>query len=367
MTTAKSQSPLDNEYPLDIAAERSFTLSARHYWDPQIHELEKERIHYRNWHFIGHVCEMKQPGDYVTGWIADQHVFAIRGRDGQLRGFYNVCQHRAHELLPEGSGHIKAVMTCPYHAWAYDTEGALRTARNCDDVPGFDKSDFGLKPIRVEALSGLVFVNMDLNAQSLAEQAPQLASDFEAHVDEPIDVDKICRVETTMACNWKAHIDNSIECYHCESAHPSFCTVIAMDSYRSENFGNYQRHTSVSLDDGAPFVYWHLWPTHQASMQKRDDGIFHMYGMRILGPEQIILISHAYGPPDMTAEERERIRRYDTKNTTMDEDISLCEAVQRGLRSHGYSQGRFIVKEDDHISEHLVHAFHLKVAQALEL
>ena len=130
--------------PLSEDATRSYTLPARYYTDPAVFEREKEEIFFKSWQYVGPASEVAQPGDYMTTTIVDQGVFAIRGRDGELRAFYNVCQHRAHELL-QGKGNVKAVITCPYHAWAYAPDGALRTARNCEAVAGFDKKDFSLQ------------------------------------------------------------------------------------------------------------------------------------------------------------------------------------------------------------------------------
>jgi len=129
--------------PLTDDAARSYTLPARYYTDPDIIEREKEAIFYRNWSFIGHQSQFTRPGDYVCDVVIDQPVFVIRGKDGVLRGFYNVCQHRAHLLLKEGGGNRK-VITCPYHAWSYHADGRLRTARNCETVPDFDKAEFSL-------------------------------------------------------------------------------------------------------------------------------------------------------------------------------------------------------------------------------
>ena len=112
--------------PLNDIPEESFTLPNWMYTDPDVYELEKERIFYRTWQYIGHKALFKEPGDYVTARICDQNVFVIKGGDGELRAFYNVCQHRAHELLPDGVGNVERAIVCPYHAWTFSREGLLR-------------------------------------------------------------------------------------------------------------------------------------------------------------------------------------------------------------------------------------------------
>ncbi|MGY8995902.1 MAG: aromatic ring-hydroxylating oxygenase subunit alpha, partial [Alphaproteobacteria bacterium] len=133
-------------------AQHSWMLPSRYYTDASVQDREIAKIFKHAWIKIGHVCDLKEPGDYLTETVAGQPVFAIRGRDGEARAFYNVCQHRGHVLL-KGRGRLKVGITCPYHAWRYDFGGALKSARLTDDVPDFDASLFGLKPLPL-AISG---------------------------------------------------------------------------------------------------------------------------------------------------------------------------------------------------------------------
>ena len=135
-------------------AQQSWMLPSRYYTDADIQEREVEAIFKCSWVKVGHVCDIKEPGDYLTETIAGQPVMAVRGRDGEVRAFYNVCQHRGHVLL-KGRGKLKMGITCPYHAWLYDFEGTLKNARLTDDVPDFDTSLFGLKPLPLAISGGL--------------------------------------------------------------------------------------------------------------------------------------------------------------------------------------------------------------------
>jgi len=110
-------SKIKPEVPVSCDPARAHTLPARYYCEPDIHQREKDAIFYRSWWLAGHRSRLGAPGSYVTTRIHEQNVFVIRGRDGKLRAFYNVCQHRGHELLA-GEGKT-TLITCPYHAWCY--------------------------------------------------------------------------------------------------------------------------------------------------------------------------------------------------------------------------------------------------------
>ncbi|MEO1318292.1 MAG: Rieske (2Fe-2S) protein, partial [Pseudomonadota bacterium] len=102
------------------------SLEARYYTDPAIYERERQGLMARTWQYGCHASQVPNPGDYVTFEIAGESLFCIRGRDGVLRTFYNVCQHRAHQLV-SGTGTTRAIV-CPYHAWTYELTGKLRGA-----------------------------------------------------------------------------------------------------------------------------------------------------------------------------------------------------------------------------------------------
>ena len=151
--------------PFNVDPAKSFTLPARFYTDDSVYELEKEAVFYNSWWYAGHVSQVQKTGDYLTTEIHEQSVFVVRDREGELRAFYNVCQHRGHELV-SGCGHANLIV-CPYHAWSYDLDGQLKGARNTDKMDGFKKCDFALKPVKVEVFCGLVMINLDPQAKSL--------------------------------------------------------------------------------------------------------------------------------------------------------------------------------------------------------
>ena len=175
--TAVSDLP-EMELPLTDEAMTSFTLPSAYYTSPAVYEREKEAIFYRTWQYVAHRSAFAEPGDYVAIRICDQSVFVMKGGGGVLRAFYNVCRHRAHELLAEPHGNVRSAIVCPYHAWAYEREGALRRARFSEERPGFDRTDYGLRPIRLELFCACVFVNLDDGAESLADLAGDMERDL---------------------------------------------------------------------------------------------------------------------------------------------------------------------------------------------
>ena len=145
-------------------------LPARYFTDPQVFARARENIFFRTWQYACHVGEVANAGDFVAFTLFDQDLFVMRGDDGAIGAFYNVCRHRGHKLL-EGSGNRRAII-CPYHAWRYDRAGKLRAAPHSDAVAGFARENIALHRVRVEEFLGFVFVNLDADAKPLGECYP---------------------------------------------------------------------------------------------------------------------------------------------------------------------------------------------------
>jgi len=358
----------------DPDPQKSYTLPARYYFDPAIYETEQDSVFGRSWYYAGHLSRLKGVGCYITCSVAGQNILVIRGKDDVLRAFYNVCQHRAHELV-KGSGQAK-VLTCPYHAWTYHADGRLRTARGSENLPQFDKDEFCLKPVRCETMAGFVFVNLDPNAVPLKVQAGDLEAEIRSYCPE-IDNLVLARTMTyDVGGNWKNSVDNFLECYHCHVAHSDFCDLVDMDTYRSVCHDIYSSHCGIAThSDSSAYKYsggerakkfgsWLLWPNLSIEVfpGAPNVNIFHHVPM---GPEKTRHVFEFYMESTTPTPEQEDAIRYIDK-VLQAEDIILVESVQRGLHSKGYNQGRFIVdagRTDK--SEHAVHHFHGLVIDVL--
>ena len=155
-------------------------LDPHYYTDSGVFERERQRIFQRSWQLIAHQSQLPNPGDYLTFSLGDDHLFALRGADNQIRVFFNVCQHRAHELL-NGQGNTRLI-ACPYHAWTYELDGRLRKARNSDRVAGFDASSICLTEARCELFCGFIFVNLDSDAPSMEALFPGVQAEIRSFV-----------------------------------------------------------------------------------------------------------------------------------------------------------------------------------------
>lgn len=362
--------------PLTENPDESFTLPSYLYTDPGVYALEMEKIFHCTWQYVAHSALIPNPGDYATAMIGDQNVFVMRGGDGELRAFYNVCQHRAHELLPQGIGNVERAIVCPYHAWTFEREGGLRGAPRAHLRPGFDKADYSLRQIRLEMFLDCAFINLDDTARPLAEQAPELEADIRARVPFLGDL-KHFNVndlgETDIAAGWKVVVDNYVECYHCDHAHPAFADLLCMDDYQHDAEGLWARQLGpvvraensaydVDLSKGYPqSAFWYLWPNTTFNILPGTEE-FNVSVIRPTGLE-----TSYFGGHTLRVHEARNTARADyTANVLVPEDISLCESVQRGLKSKGYSQGPLVVDpERSGRGEHALHHFHRLVQQAL--
>jgi phenylpropionate dioxygenase-like ring-hydroxylating dioxygenase large terminal subunit len=365
------------DLPFDENPEQSYTIPARYYLDAAIHEEEKEAIFYRNWWYVGHQSQLLECGRYLTVQVCDQNIIVVRDKSGELRAYYNVCQHRGHELLA-GSGKVKTI-TCPYHAWSYGFDGELKAARNTDGLVNFDKCQFALKSVQVEVFCGLVFVNLDSAAEPLALQAAGLEAEIRRYCPRVDEVTFAQRDDYAVASNWKVLVDNFLECYHCHPAHKDFVNLVDMKSYSVKTSNIYSSHISdaVATTDSSAFQFekgevdfgyaaWFLWPNLTIWIYPGEPNIS---TLQIIpdGAGNSIEYQDWYLPnPEPTQQQKDAM---DYQRVVLQpEDVALCESVMRGLGSKGYNQGRFVVDSDrSELSEHGVHHFQQLYVGALSL
>lgn len=362
------------EQPVSDDPGAAYTLPASWYYDPEIHEQEKFSIFYKTWHYAGHVSQLAETGSYITTRIHDQNIFIIRGDDGALNGFYNVCQHRGHELL-SGSGRTK-VIVCPYHAWSYKSDGNLLSARNTENVPDFDKCKFSLKAVKVETFLGLVFVNCDPGAAAFAETMSGLDQEILKYTPDAENLVYAQRSEYQVASNWKVMIDNFLECYHCHTAHRDFVDLVNMPAYRTIVNPFYSSHCSdgpvnaensaytVASDVKFSYAAWFIWPNTTIWIMPGEPNLS-VLQMNPSGVETTTEYLDWFLTSNELSAEMQQASQY-LDEVLQPEDIGLCESVQRGLKSIGYNQGRFIVDDArSELSEHGVHHFQKLVREAM--
>lgn len=195
-----------------------FSLDRPFYVDADFFRLDMELIWYREWLFVGHDCELPKPGSFFTVQIGDYPIVVLRDREGGLRAFHNSCRHRGSRVCNAASG-TAARLVCPYHQWTYDLDGSLVFARQMAD--GFDKADFGLKPVACESAGGYVFVCL---ADEPADFAPFRAFMEPYFLPHALRGAKVAHQSTIIEKgNWKLVWENNRECYHCAANHPELC------------------------------------------------------------------------------------------------------------------------------------------------
>jgi len=203
------------------------------YTDPAIFKAEVEHIHLKHWFFAGRVEDVANPGDYKAQESVGGPVLLVRGQDGVVRAFANVCRHRSSILL-EGCGHASSVV-CPYHGWTYGLDGTLIGAPGMREVPKFERPPHGLVPIRLEMWEGAIFLNYDNDAPPLATHLGNLPDLLGSHRFG--DMKKTWEIALDVRCNWKLLLENAMETFHTGIVHAA--TVGAQTSVSFPTIGEW--------------------------------------------------------------------------------------------------------------------------------
>ncbi|MEM7301406.1 MAG: aromatic ring-hydroxylating dioxygenase subunit alpha [Pseudomonadota bacterium] len=353
------------------------SLDARYYTDPEVFRLESAGLFRKTWQFAGHASQLKEPGDYFTFSIAGESLFCIRDREGEIKAFYNVCQHRAHELVQD-QGNAKLIV-CPYHAWTYELSGKLRSGPNIRAVPGFNRDEICLMPIRIEEFCGFLFANLDENAAPMDDWFPKARTELSAFVPHWQSLEPIEWVEIPEQCNWKVSIENYSECYHCSLNHKTFATgVVKPETYDIQPQGHCLRHTTEcqnldqmsypidlsSNEHAGDYSSWFLWPMF--SFQVYPGNVLNTYHWRAVDHDHVVVWRGWYTIGGESSQVISALARQD-RETTVEEDIHLVESVQRGLKSSGYRPGPLVVDPACGVnSEHSVRVLQQWMREAVD-
>lgn len=326
--------------PLDQA----YALPARCYVGEAMLDLEHEAVFARSWQLVAHRGQLAESGDHVVEQIGKVPVLIVRGQDGVLRGFPNVCRHRAGPLaLCNGKG-AKA-LHCKYHGWTYALDGQLRSAPEMQGAEDFDVDDIRLPALRVHEWQGLVFV-------ALNNEVPAFDEVYAGIVERiaPIDLStmRFERRETyEIACNWKAYVDNFLEGYHLPHVHPGLSKVLDYRAYDTELFDWHSlqssplRGGSDIYGEGEAF-YYQIYPNIMLNIMP---GRLQTNRILPIGPERCRVEFDFYYAQDAQAQSR-IARDAAFSDEVQMEDVAICEAVQRGLASGSYDAGRLCPKRE---------------------
>jgi carnitine monooxygenase subunit len=357
MTTRTKPATPDTtpDSPGMAALERGETLPATWYTDPAYYAREQERIFRHSWQYVGLTEQVATPGDFITARAGDVPIIVVRDQQGEIQGHVNVCRHRGSQLVNVEQGN-RTTLQCGYHAWTYDLDGSLRAAPGMRDEPDFDKTCYALVPVQVEAWGPFVFANPDRKAPPLASVLGDLPAMVNATGLRLDAIRRKVRRTYDIAANWKVVVDNYLECYHCPVAHPGFSDLIDLKSYavaEYEYFSTQAGPPTKSAREGKAGLYdisgevdagfyAFLWPNFTLNIYPGPGNV----SLNLFLPVDInrTLAVYEYCFSDAVPEkEIDEFTRF--IDQVQEEDVVLCESVQRGLKSGFFDRGRLMKSE----------------------
>jgi choline monooxygenase len=339
--------------------ERASTIPASWYVDERVAALERENVFGHTWQVVACLAQLRQPGQFVTRQLTGEPLVIVRDTENQLRAFYNVCRHHAAAVVTEPCGQA-TILRCPYHGWSYGLDGSLKGVTEFEGVCDFDRSQNGLVPVRVETWEKFVFINLDPAAESL--------SNFLGRIVErvaPLNLNSLQFFERrtySLNCNWKVFVDNYLDGgYHVPHLHHGLNSVLESKQYTIEIEDRYCLQSSplvASVSHAATAAArqgdraWYFWQYPNFMINIYGD---YMDTNLVLpdGVDRCLLIFDFYFndvSEGATERNQESIAVAEQVN---DEDVHICEAVQRGLHSRAYGAGRLSVRRE--AGEHLFH------------
>jgi phenylpropionate dioxygenase-like ring-hydroxylating dioxygenase large terminal subunit len=343
------------------ASQLAYAMPSWVYENAELARLEYERIIRPSWQLVCHESSIPKTGDFVTLDLGRDSVIVVRGRDGQIRAFENVCRHRAARIL-EGAGSCGGSIRCPYHAWAYDFDGSLRHVPENDSFPGLDKGEYGLHPVKTDRLMGLILVCLEGSPQPVSEMFAPFMADLEPYRIQ--DMQPIgAPYEEVWQANWKIAMDNYLESYHVPIGHPGLNRMFTPDyigqirTPEGVGYGVGQYHPTYSPKWGereyqklSPKVATHLPEGHRKRW--RYFSVLPNMGIDVF-PDQIDffqVIPDGFGrtrirganfalPDDRREMKLLRYLNSRINRLVQREDAFLCDRVQKGIVTTGYQPG----------------------------
>ncbi len=376
----------------DTLAAGATTLPQQHFVSPEIFSQEQEKIFSSQWLLVGHQSQIAKAGDYFVREVlpsprgngatgGGESLIVLRDRNGEIRGFYNVCRHRGTRLCEEHSGNSTALQ-CPYHAWTYGLDGRLIGSPHMDEVPGFDRDDYALHPVKLGVWEGFIFVNLADDPMPLEEWFAPLGFKF-SHWNLPL-LRSAKRIEYDVKANWKLMFENYSECYHCPGVHPMLAKVSSSDSAENDLsegpfLGGFmkiakgksltmsgeacafrigkdqdqdQELATASPSDGGHqqegkdrVFYYSIFPNMLLSMHPEYVMVHQLWPQ---SPERTLIVCDWFFHPDAAAVTNPRYNPEDAIefwDLTNKQDWHVCELSQKGIASRAYKPGPYSSRE----------------------
>jgi choline monooxygenase len=358
------------------------TLASRFYTDPAILDIEKARIFWRTWQLVGtlgHPCgevngvkrTIADPECFFTADVAGEPIVVVRDKQDTLRAFSNVCRHRAGPIALGGG--CTNVLRCAYHGWTYTLDGRLIGTPDVEGVEFFDRSTMGMVPLRLETWEQFIFVNFDQNAEPLSAYLGDIPEQARGFRFDGLQFAE--RRDYVINRNWKVYVDNYLEGYHIPIAHPGLMREIDYAQYRTDTFRYHSQQfapiRAMKREEAGERFYapgtgqreaLYFWIFPNLMLNIYPDNV----STNLIVPlshDKTLTIFECFFHDAALEEVQERMNKAIAfSEEVQQEDIGLCENVQRGLRSSTYDRGRYSVKR-----ENGVHHFHMLLGEFLGL
>jgi choline monooxygenase len=335
------------------------TIPAPWYVDARIAELENSAVFGKTWQMVGRVDQVEKAGQFVSASVAGEPIVVVRGSDDVLRAFYNVCRHHAAAVVTEPCGQA-SILRCPYHGWNYGLDGSLKGMPEFDGVKNFEREKNGLVPIKVAAWEKFIFVNLDSQTQPLREFLGGVVKRI-----APLGINKLHYFDSRayeIACNWKVFVDNYLDGgYHVPHLHKGLSSVLDYKQYTIENEDRYCLQSSpmvASNEDAATGATrkgdraWYFWQYPNLMINCYEGYMDTNLVLPVDVDHCRVIFDFCF------ADVSESARAYNEESVAVgarvqEEDLGICEAVQRGLKSRVYGAGRLSARRE--AGEHLFH------------
>jgi glycine betaine catabolism A len=359
--------------------EQATMLPPAAFTDPRVLDWELENLFCDGWICLGHISQVDEPGKFLMRELGRESVVVIGGEDGRPRAFHNVCRHRGARIVTDEAGSVKRRLRCPYHAWSYDLDGALRAAPHMDGVEGFDPSCIGLAPVRLSTLGGLLLVDLGGDAPDPAEHIGDLLAHLQRYRTETLRTGG--KVDYAVAANWKGIAENYNECLHCPGVHPelnalsnymsgeeiigegAWCggsmTLTGEDAATMGSEGGHATNRppieGLEGEELKSILYFSLFPNALVSFHP-DYLMLHTLFPK--APDRTdVVCEWFFEPRAIEAPDFDPSDAMEFWDLTNRQDWGVCELAQLGAGSRGYTAGRYSLEETD------THAFDQMVAE----
>lgn len=345
----------------NLAIEAAPTPPYSWYTDQELFEAEKINIFEKSWIYVGRKDQLNKPGDYFTGIVAGNPFVVIVDENNELKAFHNICRHKAAEVAKE-KGNCSELI-CPYHGWAYRLDGSLKRSPHMGKLCNFDVSQNGLTPISVQAWQNFVFIDLDGSWTEKDGDIRNLEQDIQPLVEPLVSlgIDKmrwVAQKSYDMKCNWKVFIDNGLDGgYHVLYAHEKLASGLAFDAYQTHIFdrSSYQICDANNQDSrlGNKVIYAWMYPNLFINRYGRCMDTNVVLPLTVDTCRVVIDWYFDYENMEDWATQKIVKNAISDSDVVQQEDIEVCESVQRGMNSMAATHGRYSSK-----LEKGVHAFH---------